>query len=88
VEFIEKREGRRLRVLEINEADNLMQFLSELPKHTIARHPEISMTYLLHGNAWRLYHLCFLGIAIAITTQSHLLGHAGTKVLLGIEGTF
>jgi SAM-dependent methyltransferase len=45
-EFIEKAKARRLRVLEINEAGGLAQFLSGLPGHTIRRYPEVDMTHL------------------------------------------
>ncbi|MGC1976104.1 MAG: class I SAM-dependent methyltransferase [Candidatus Sulfotelmatobacter sp.] len=33
-----------MRVLEINEAGQLTQFLSKLPSHSVARYPEIDMT--------------------------------------------
>lgn len=42
-EFIRKWRTRRLRVLEINEAGLLTQFLSRLPRHTLARYPEVDM---------------------------------------------
>jgi SAM-dependent methyltransferase len=46
VELVRDRRVRRLRVLEINEAGQLTQFLSKLPSHTIARYPEVDMTQL------------------------------------------
>lgn len=46
VGFVRDRRIRRLRVLEINEAGQLTQFLSELPSHTIARYPDIDMTQM------------------------------------------
>lgn len=42
-EFIEDPKSRQLRVLEINEAGGLTQFLSKLPGHTLARYPEVDM---------------------------------------------
>lgn len=42
--LIRDRGIRRLRVLEINEAGQLTQFLSKLPSHSVARYPEIDMT--------------------------------------------
>ena len=42
-QFIEEAKTRRLRVLEINEAGGLAQFLSGLPGHTIQRYPEVDM---------------------------------------------
>src|ERR1700675_2298150 len=41
--FVKKFRTRRLRVLEINEAGNLTQFLSKLPKHSIGRYPQLDM---------------------------------------------
>ena len=46
VGLVRDRRIRRLRVLEINEAGQLTQFLSELPSHTIARYPEVDMTQM------------------------------------------
>jgi ubiquinone/menaquinone biosynthesis C-methylase UbiE len=45
-EFVEDAKFRRLRILEINEAGSLTQFLSRLPGHTIRRYPEVDMTQL------------------------------------------
>ena len=41
--FVRERRTRRLRVLEINEAGQLTQFLSGLPRYTLARYPEVDM---------------------------------------------
>ncbi len=41
--FVAKRSNRGLRVLEINEAGGLTQFLSRLPKHGIGRYPQLDM---------------------------------------------
>jgi SAM-dependent methyltransferase len=41
--FIKKFRARRLRVLEVNEAGGLTQFLSELPKHKLAKYPQVDM---------------------------------------------
>ena len=43
VDFIKNARTQRLRVLEINEAGGLTQFLSELPGHTIQRYPDVDM---------------------------------------------
>jgi SAM-dependent methyltransferase len=43
-QFVAKFRTRRLRVLEVNEAGGLTQFLSKLPKHHIARYPQVDMT--------------------------------------------
>ncbi len=43
-QFVRKREHRHLRVLEVNEAGQLTQFLRELPHHTLARYPDVDMT--------------------------------------------
>ena len=43
VDFVKSPGSQGLRVLEINEADNLTQFLRELPGHTIQRYPEVDM---------------------------------------------
>ncbi|MGO9639763.1 MAG: class I SAM-dependent methyltransferase [Candidatus Acidiferrales bacterium] len=42
-QFISEGKFRRLRVLEVNEAGSLTQFLSKLPGHTIGRYPELDM---------------------------------------------
>jgi SAM-dependent methyltransferase len=42
-QFVRERKTRRLRVLEINEAGQLTQFLSGLPRHTLARYPDVDM---------------------------------------------
>jgi SAM-dependent methyltransferase len=41
--FAKKFTTRRLRVLELNEAGMLTQFLSKLPKHYLAKYPEVDM---------------------------------------------
>lgn len=41
--FLRTREAQRLRVLEINEAGSLTQFLTALPHHVIVRYPEIDI---------------------------------------------
>jgi SAM-dependent methyltransferase len=42
-EFIKRFMARRLRVLEVNEAGGLTQFLSKLPKHHLAKYPQVDM---------------------------------------------
>jgi len=42
-QFIKKFRTRRLRTLEVNEAGGLTQFLSKLPKHYLAKYPEVDM---------------------------------------------
>jgi len=42
-QFIKKFTTRRLRVLEVNEAGALTQFLSKLPKHQLVKYPEVDM---------------------------------------------
>ena len=44
--FVSSEAARRLRVLEVNEAGELTQFLTRLPHHTLVRHPECDMTAL------------------------------------------
>jgi SAM-dependent methyltransferase len=41
--FVKKFIARRLRVLELNEAGGLTQFLSQLPKHQLAKYPQVDM---------------------------------------------
>lgn len=43
-QFIEKFRSRHLRVLEVNEAGHLTQFLSKLPGHVMGRYPQLDMT--------------------------------------------
>lgn len=43
-ELIRKWRTRRLRVLEINEAGDITQFLSRLPRYTLGRYPQVDMT--------------------------------------------
>jgi SAM-dependent methyltransferase len=42
-QFVTKFRTRRLRVLEVNEAGALTQFLSKLPKHQLVKYPEVDM---------------------------------------------
>lgn len=46
VKFVKQFKARRLRVLELNEAGGLTQFLSKLPKHHLALFPEVDMRHL------------------------------------------
>ena len=48
--FIEERNARRLRVLELNEAGHLTKFLSKLPKYCIAKYPEVDMMRMPFAN--------------------------------------
>ncbi len=48
--FVRKFRTRRLRVLEINEAGHLTRFLSKLPKHCIARYPQLDMMRMPYAN--------------------------------------
>lgn len=41
--FVGEKSSRRLRVLEVNEAGGLTQFLSKLPGHCIGRYPQLDM---------------------------------------------
>ncbi len=43
-QFVKRFRTRRLRVLEVNEAGGLTQFLSKLPKHYLAKYPQVDMT--------------------------------------------
>ncbi len=45
-EFIKRFKTRRLRVLELNEAGGLTQFLSKLPRHQLAKYPQVDMRQL------------------------------------------
>jgi ubiquinone/menaquinone biosynthesis C-methylase UbiE len=45
-QFIKEEKTRRLRVLEVNEAGGLTQFLSTLPGHVIGRYPELDMMHM------------------------------------------
>jgi len=44
--FVAQKSNASLRVLEINEAGGLTQFLSKLPKHHIGRYPTLDMTQM------------------------------------------
>jgi SAM-dependent methyltransferase len=43
-DFASKFKNRPLRILELNEAGNLTQFLSKFPNHHLAKYPEVDMT--------------------------------------------
>jgi SAM-dependent methyltransferase len=45
-QFVRRFKARRLRVLEINEAGELTQFLTKLPKHRLAKYPNVDMTHM------------------------------------------
>jgi SAM-dependent methyltransferase len=45
-QFIKRFKTRRLRVLELNEAGGLTQFLSMLPRHCLAKYPEVDMRHM------------------------------------------
>lgn len=45
-QFVKQFKTRRLRILEINEAGSLTQFLSKLPKHHLAKYPQVDMMRL------------------------------------------
>src|SRR5208282_1191259 len=49
-QFVRKREHRRLRVLEVNEAGQLTQFLRELPLYTLARYPDVCYDLVVHSD--------------------------------------
>ncbi len=49
-QFVRKREHHRLRVLEVNEAGQLTQFLREMPRYTLARYPDVDMTRMPYGD--------------------------------------
>ena len=44
--FMDRRSTRRLRILEINEAGQLTQYLSRLPGHVMGSYPEVDMLAL------------------------------------------
>jgi len=48
--FVSERSNRGLRVLEVNEAGGLTQFLSKLPKHYIGRYPQLDMMQMPFEN--------------------------------------
>jgi ubiquinone/menaquinone biosynthesis C-methylase UbiE len=50
-QFIKKFRTRRLRVLELNEAGGLTQFLSKLPKHHLAKYPEVDMMHMPYADS-------------------------------------
>jgi SAM-dependent methyltransferase len=50
-QFVANKSNRGLRVLEINEAGGLTQFLSILPKHCIGRYPELDMMQMPFADA-------------------------------------
>jgi ubiquinone/menaquinone biosynthesis C-methylase UbiE len=49
-EFVNKREAKKLKILEINPAGHLTQYLQKLPGHTLKMYPEIDMMNLPFGN--------------------------------------
>jgi SAM-dependent methyltransferase len=48
--FVKEFRTRRLRVLEVNEAGGLTQFLSKLPKHRLVTYPKVDMTEMPYPN--------------------------------------
>jgi SAM-dependent methyltransferase len=44
--FVQERSSKNLRVLEVNEAGGLTQFLSKLPKHCLKKYPELDMMHM------------------------------------------
>jgi SAM-dependent methyltransferase len=48
--FVTKRSTRRLRILEINEAGQLTQYLSRLPGHVLGLYPEVDMLTLPYAD--------------------------------------
>lgn len=63
-DFIKEKEVNDLRILEINEAGSLTQFLSQLPGHTIKKYPEIDMM-----------NIEFLDMSFDIIVHSDVLEH-------------
>lgn len=54
-DFVVSERARSLRVLEINEAGLLTQFLSRMPHHTLGTYPQIDMLHLpFADNSWDL----------------------------------
>jgi SAM-dependent methyltransferase len=49
-QFVNEGRFRRLRILEVNEAGGLTQFLSKLPGHTIGFYPELDMMRMPYSN--------------------------------------
>jgi SAM-dependent methyltransferase len=49
-QFVKKFRTRRLRVLEINEAGGLTQFLSRLPNHRLGKYPQLDMMRMPYAN--------------------------------------
>lgn len=49
--FVKKFTNRRLRVLEVNEAGGLTQFLARLPGHVIGRYPHLDMMRMPYADA-------------------------------------
>ena len=48
--FVKRYRTRRLRVLEINEAGGLTQFLSKLPRHHIGKYPQVNIMQMPYAN--------------------------------------
>lgn len=63
--FVRERKARRLRVLEINEAGQLTQFLSGLPRYTIARYPQIDMARMPYAD-------CSFDLVVHSDTLEHV----------------
>lgn len=49
-QFVKQFKTRRLRILEINEAGTLTQFLSKLPRHHIGKYPQLDMTRMPYAD--------------------------------------
>lgn len=64
-QFIEEAKTRRLRVLEVNEAGGLTQFLCRLPRHIIERYPELDMMHMP-------YQECSYDLVVHSDTLEHV----------------
>lgn len=51
VQFISEPDTRRLRILEVNEAGGLTQFLSTLPGHVIGRYPQLDIMRIPYSSS-------------------------------------
>jgi SAM-dependent methyltransferase len=49
-QFVKRLKTRRLRVLEINEAGGLTRFLTKLPKHYLAKYPQVDITRMPYSD--------------------------------------
>ena len=63
--FVKERSNKGLRVLEVNEAGGLTQFLSKLPKHCIGRYPELDMMNMRFSN-------CTFDLVVHSDTLEHV----------------